>query len=205
MSKKKKTKDWANKRGRDIYYKESKIQGYRSRSAFKLLDLNKKFRFLNNNTNVLDIGSSPGGWSQVLSKIIKKGKIVAIDIQDMRPIENVQFFNLDFTDHSTKKLLKEIFQGKIDTIVSDMASKTTGNKSIDSINTNALCLDVVEFSISILSKNGTLVSKLFAGIDFDKINNLAKQKFCNVSFYKPHSSKNYSRETYLHCKKLKSL
>ena len=205
MFKKKKIKDWAIKRGRDIYFKASKAQGYRSRSAFKLIDLNKKFRFLNNNIKILDVGSSPGGWSQVVSKIIKKGKIVAIDIQDMKPIENVHFVNLDFTENSTKKYLKDLFKGKVDVIMSDMASKTTGNKGIDSINTNALCLDVVEFSTSILSKNGTLVSKLFTGIDFDKISKFARQNFYNVSFYKPHSSKKYSKETYLHCKKLRSL
>ena len=152
MKKNRSSKNWIIKQHRDQFYKKSKTLGYRSRSAFKLLELNEKFKFIRKNTNLLDIGSSPGGWSQVASSIIKEGKIMAIDKEPMEKIKNVIFFKNDFLEEESKNEILKIFQEKIDVIVSDMAADTTGNKNLDCIRTNSLCSEVINFSTKILKK-----------------------------------------------------
>ena len=138
-------------------------------------------------------------------RIISDGKILAIDIKEMETIKNVGFFKSDILDEKTKKKVFEYFNGKIDVIISDMASDTTGNKSLDSIRTNQLCADIIYYSKNILKPKGVLVSKLFMGEDFIEVKNLAKSIFKKVNFFKPESSRNESKETYLHCEVLKSL
>ena len=201
----KKSNTWVIKQHRDQFYKKSKILGYRSRSAFKLIELNKKFNFLKKNSNVLDIGSSPGGWSQVAKEIIKTGKIVSIDLKPMEKISDVIFLKYDFTKLETKKKILEIFEKKIDVIISDMAADTTGNKNLDCIRTNLLCSEVVDFATNTLKKNGTLITKVFMGEDFLEVKKLANEKFKKVEFFKPESSRNESRETYIHCNSLRAL
>ena len=205
MKKNRSSRSWIIKQHRDQFYKKSKILGYRSRSAFKLLELNEKFNFIRKNTNLLDVGSSPGGWSQVASSIIKNGKIVAIDKKPMEKIKNVIFFKDDFLKEESKNEILSIFQKKIDVIVSDMAENTTGNKNLDCIRTNSLCLQVIDFSTKILKKEGVLVSKLFMGEEFLEVKQMAKKIFKKVKFYKPKSSRNISKETYIHCSTLNSL
>ena len=201
----KKSNSWKIKQHRDQFFKKSKTLGYRSRAAFKLIELNKKFKFIKKNTNLLDLGSCPGGWSQVASKIITKGKILAIDIKEMESIQNVKFLKNDILDNGTKEAVINFFKNQLDVIVSDMAADTTGNKSLDSIRTNQLCADLIAFSQKTLKPKGVLVSKLFMGEDFIEVKNLAKTIFKNVNFYKPESSRRESKETYLHCEHLKSL
>ena len=201
----KKSKSWVIKQHRDQFYKKSKTLGYRSRSAFKLIELNKKFNFIKKNTNFLDIGACPGGWSQVASQIIEKGKLVSVDIKKMEEIKNVKFLNADFSTNETKKKISLLFEDKIDVIVSDMAANTTGNKNLDCIRTNLLCADVINFSTEFLKKKGVLVAKIFMGEDFIEVKNLAKKKFKIVEFFKPDSSRDESKETYIHCKLLKTL
>ena len=201
----KKSNTWKIKQHRDPFFKKSKILGYRSRASFKLIELNEKFKFIKKNTSLLDLGSSPGGWSQVASKIITSGKILSIDIKSMRPIKNVKFINANIFDQITKNQILVFFPKKLDVIVSDMAADTTGNKSLDSIRTNQLCYEIMNFSSQILKNDGILVSKLFMGEDFLEVKNLAKTLFKYVDFFKPLSSRNESKETYIHCKFLKSL
>ena len=205
MKKNRSSKNWIIKQHRDQFYKRSKILGYRSRSAFKLLELNKKFQFILNNTNLLDIGSSPGGWSQVVSSIIKNGKIVAIDKKPMEKIKNVIFFKNDFSEEESKIKIFKAFEGRIDVVISDMAADTTGNKSLDCIRTNLLCSEVIDFSGTILKKKGILIAKLFMGDDFLEVKKIAKKIFKKVEFYKPKSSRSATKETYIHCSTLKSL
>ena len=205
MKKNQSSKSWIIKQHRDPFYKKSKTLGYRSRSAFKLLELNKKFKFILRSTNLLDLGSSPGGWAQIASSIIKDGKIVAIDKKNMEKIKNVIFFQNDFLKEESKKKILKIFEKKIDVIVSDMAADTTGNKNLDCIRTNLLCSEVIDFSTKILKKQGILVSKIFMGEDFLEVKELARKKFKKVNFYKPKSSRSESKETYIHCSTLNSL
>ena len=201
----KKSNSWKIKQHRDQFFKKSKTLGYRSRASFKLIELNKKFKFLKSKTNLLDLGSSPGGWSQVARKIITSGKILSIDVKDMDSIKNVDFLKSDIFEKSTKDIITNFFNKKLDVVISDMAADTTGSKSLDAIRTNQLCIEVIDFSSKLLKPNGVLVSKLFMGNDFIEVKNLAKSLFKNVNFFKPESSRNESKETYLHCKILKTL
>ena len=201
----KKSNSWRIKQHRDQFFKKSKTLGYRSRASFKLIELNKKFKFLKKNNNLLDIGSAPGGWTQIANKILVKGKILSIDIKDMKPVEKVKFIKCDIFDENTKEMVKDYFKDKIDVIISDMAADTTGNKSLDSIRTNQLCAEVIIFSKKVLKPKGVLVSKIFMGDDFIEVKNIAKSIFKNVNFFKPESSRRESKETYLHCEILKSL
>ena len=201
----KKSNSWKIKQHRDQYFKKSKTLGYRSRASFKLIELNKKFKFIKKNTNLLDLGSSPGGWSQVANQIIESGRILSIDIKEMEPIKNVKFLKTDILEKKTRKEVIEYFNSNIDVIISDMAADTTGNKSLDSIRTNQLCFEVINFSKNILKPKGVLISKLFMGDDFIEVKNLAKSVFKKVNFSKPQSSRKESKETYLHCEILKSL
>jgi 23S rRNA (uridine2552-2'-O)-methyltransferase len=201
----KKSNSWKIKQHRDQYFKKSKTLGYRSRASFKLIELNKKYKFIKENTNLLDLGSCPGGWTQVASQIIKQGKIMSVDIKDMEPINNVRFLKGDILEERTKTEVKEYFYSDLDVILSDMAADTTGSKSLDSIRTNQLCADVIHFSKDTLKPKGVLISKLFMGDDFIEVKNLAKSIFKKVNFFKPNSSRKESKETYLHCETLKSL
>ena len=201
----KKSNTWKIKQHRDQFFKKSKSLGYRSRASFKLIELNKKYKFIKKNTNLLDLGSCPGGWSQVAEKIIISGKILAIDINPMSPIINVKFLNRDIFDKETEDEIISFFKGKIDVIISDMAADTTGNKALDSIRTNQLCSEAINLSSKTLKKKGVFVSKLFMGEDFIEVKKLAKSTFKEVNFFKPESSRSESKETYLHCKILKTL
>ena len=195
----KKSKNWKIKQNRDQFFKKSKVLGYRSRASFKLIELNKKFNFLRKKIFLLDLGSYPGGWSQVASKIITLGKILSIDIKKMEPVENVSFMKWDIFEKDIDKKILNFFKRKIDVVISDMAADTTGNKSLDSIRTNQLCSEAINLSTKILKPKGVLVTKLFMGDDFIEVKNLAKRTFKDVNFFKPKSSRSESKETYLHC------
>ncbi len=201
----KKSNSWKIKQHRDQFFKKSKTLGYRSRASFKLIELNEKFNFIKKDINLLDIGSSPGGWSQVVAQIIKNGKIMSLDINEMKPLKNVKFFKGDILEKKTKIEVSKYFDTGLDVIISDMAADTTGNKSLDSIRTNQLCADVINFSKEMLKPKGVLVTKLFMGEDFIEVKNLAKSVFKKVNFFKPESSRRESKETYLHCEIIKSL
>ena len=200
MKKNKISKNWLIKQKKDLYFRKSKIQGYRSRSAFKLIEMNKKFKFLRQNTSLLDLGSSPGGWSQVASREIRTGKILAVDILPMEKINNVDFVNGDFRKEEIHNKIKSYFNNNIDTVLSDMAANTSGNKSMDSYRTGELCMKAMYLAREILSNDGIFLSKIFMGSIFLEINKMAKRYFKNVIKYKPLSSKKESKEIYIYCK-----
>ena len=201
----KKSNSWRIKQHRDQFFKKSKTLGYRSRASFKLIELNKKYKFIKYQSNLLDLGSFPGGWSQVARETITSGKIMSVDTKEMEPIKNVEFVKGNFLEENKKNKVIKYFNSNLDIILSDMASNTTGNKSLDSIRTNQLCAEVINFSKDTLKPKGVLVSKLFMGEDFIEVKNLAKSLFKKVNFFKPESSRKESKETYLHCEILKSL
>ena len=140
-----------------------------------------------------------------MSKLVTSGKILALDHKKIENIKNVKLLQMNFLDKNTKEQILEFFNGELDVILSDMASDTTGNKSLDCIRTNQLCIEVINFSSNFLKPNGVLISKLFMGEDFLEVKDLAKSKFKIVNFFKPESSRNESKETYLHCTSLKTL
>ncbi len=178
------------------------MSGYRSRSAYKLMEIIKKFGLLNAKDNVLDLGSSPGGWSQVLAEKIINGKVISVDIKPMEKIKNNIFIQGDFTDIECQKKILSFVDRRVDGIFSDMANNTTGNKSLDSFRTGSLCLESMRFATKILNKNGYFVSKFFMGEIFLEIKTEASKLFDEFHIFKPDSSKSYSKESYIICKKL---
>jgi len=199
LKKNKISKNWLTKQKRDPFFQQSRIQGFRSRSAFKLIEMNKKFKFLKKNSSLLDLGSSPGGWSQVAEKKITRGKILSVDIKSMEKINNVNFIQGDFRESKIYENIMIFFNYKADVVLSDMAANTTGNKDLDSYRTGELCLSAMELAKKILTKNGIFLSKIFMGSMFKEINENAKKYFKKVVKYKPLSSKKESKEIYIFC------
>jgi 23S rRNA (uridine2552-2'-O)-methyltransferase len=203
---KKSSKLWILRQNNDFYVKEAKARGYRSRSAFKLIEINKKFKFLKNDLNILDLGSAPGGWSQVCSEINKNGKTLSIDILDMDKIDNVSFHKKNFNDTNFFDFVNNFFENnKVDIVLSDMAVNTTGNKDLDAIKTNSIALDVVNLSRVILKPKSSLLVKIFSGKDENILIKNAKDSFKNIERIKPDSSRKESREMYLLCSDLKTI
>ena len=154
MKKKKISKNWLVKHKKDPFFKQSKIQGFRSRSAFKLIEMNKKFKFLKKKSSLLDLGSFPGGWSQVAKKEIITGKILAVDIKSMEKINNVDFIKGDFREGEIYEKIMVYFNNKADVVLSDAAENTTGNKTLDSYRTGELCINAMNLAKKILVKDG---------------------------------------------------
>ena len=200
MKKNKISKNWLIKRHKDRFFKQSKIQGYRSRSAFKLIEMNKKFKFLKKGTYLLDLGCSPGGWTQVATKIIRTGKILSVDIKPMVNIHNVNFLKGDLLGNEICEKISNYFEKKFDVVISDIAANTTGNRNLDSFRTGELCLIAMDLAKKVLNKEGVFLSKVFMGSVFDEINKKARECFKNVIKYKPQSSKKESKELYIYCK-----
>ncbi|MFZ9276585.1 MAG: RlmE family RNA methyltransferase [Candidatus Fonsibacter ubiquis] len=198
------SKNWITRQFNDPYTKLAKQKGYRSRSAFKLIEINNKFKFLKNNLNILDLGSAPGGWSQVCADINKNGKNLSIDILNMETIDNIFFYKKDFNDSDFLDFINDFFkQNKVDIVLSDMAVNTTGNKDLDAIKTNAIALDVVNLSKLILKTKSALLVKIFSGKDENILIKNAKELFKKIERIKPDSSRKESREMYLLCRDLK--
>ena len=200
MKKNKISKNWLIKQSKDSFFKQSKIYGYRSRSAFKLIEMNKKFKFLKKNSTLLDLGSCPGGWSQVVKNEIIKGKILAVDIIPMKKISNVDFIQGDFQENETYEKIMVYFNNKVDVVLSDMAENTSGNKTLDSYRTGELCLNAMSLAKEILSQDGVFLSKIFMGSIYNEINEKAKKYFKKIINYKPLASKKESKEIYIFCK-----
>ena len=204
MKKNKISKNWINKQKRDIYVRQSKIEGYRARSAYKLIEIDKKFKIFRGGMNVIDIGAAPGSWSQYASKVIKSGKIVSIDLKSMEKIKNTIQIKGDFTSNEVQNQIKSYLVKKSEVVMSDMAVNTTGIKNLDSIQTGELCKEALIFSKEVISKNGFFVSKIFMGSTFNEIVALAKKIFREVKVFKPKSSRKDSKESFIICRNLRS-
>ena len=203
MKKNKISKNWVNKQRRDIYVRQSKVDGYRARSAYKLIELDEKFKIFKGGINVIDIGAAPGSWSQYASKVIKNGKLISIDLKPMDKIEHTIQIKGDFTELSTQNQIKEMLTKKIDVIMSDMAVNTTGIKNIDAIQTGELCIEAMLFSKDIISEKGFFISKIFMGSSFNEIVALGKKIYKEVKVFKPKSSRKDSKESFIICKNLR--
>ena len=203
MKKNKISKNWINKQKRDIYVRQSKLEGYRSRAVYKLQEIQTKFKVINNGMSIVDLGAAPGSWSEFISRKFKNIKLVAIDLKELDNIENVTYIKGDFTDEITQKKIEKNFDEKIDLVVSDMAANTTGNKNVDSLVTGELSIEAMNFSLKILKKNGIFVSKIFMGSSFNEIVDSAKKNFKEFHVYKPPSSRKESKENFIICKNLR--
>ena len=203
MKKNKISKNWVNKQKSDIYVRDSKIEGYRARSAYKLIEIDEKFKIFKAGMSVLDIGAAPGSWSQYVSKVVKKGKLISIDLKEMEKIENNIQIKGDFTEIDIQDQIKKYLNKELDVVISDMAVNTTGIKSIDSIQTGELCKEAMIFSKIVLSKKSYFISKIFMGSTFNEIVALAKKIFKEVKVFKPKSSRKDSKESFIICKNLR--
>jgi len=154
LKKNKISKNWVNKQRRDIYVRQSKVDGYRARSAYKLIEIDEKFKIFKGGITVVDIGAAPGSWSQYASKVVKSGKIISIDLKAMEPIGNTLQIQGDFTDSKIQDEIIKNLQKKAEVVMSDMAVNTTGIKNIDAIYTGELCKEAMIFSKDIISDNG---------------------------------------------------
>ncbi len=189
---------WLERQINDPYVALAKQKGYRSRASFKILEINDKFKIFKKGNKVLDLGSAPGGWSQVISEKVGKDNILAVDILDMQQLPGVKFIQQDFlAPEAEKRIMDEIGGEKYDVVMSDMAANTTGNKDIDHIRTSALVEEAFNFSLKVLKENGTFIAKVFQGGTEPKLFSEMKQKFKNVKHFKPNSSRKESVEMYV--------
>ena len=199
MAKKSKKQHWRSNQSQETYFIESKKQKFRSRSTFKLIEINNKFKIFQPYSSILDLGASPGGWSEYsISKLNDKGKVIATDIVSMERINKVEFILGDFLNHDTQKtILKENSMKKFDVIISDISPPKTGNKVTDQYHFYNIANEILEFSKKGLKSNGKIVIKLFMGLGFEAFNKKSKEMFKKTTYFKPKSSRSESVETYL--------
>jgi 23S rRNA (uridine2552-2'-O)-methyltransferase len=203
LKKNKISKNWINRQRRDIYVRQSKVEGYRSRAVYKLQEIDQKFKIFKNGISVIDLGAAPGSWSQYASKNIKSGKIASIDLLDFEKIENIHQIKGDFRNDIYKKKIVDYFGTKVDVVISDMAVNTTGNKNLDSIYTGELCMEAMKFSKETLKNDGKFISKIFMGSTFNEILSEAKKIFKENKVFKPLASRKDSKESFIICKFLR--
>ena len=189
---------WLQRQLNDPFVISAKENGYRCRAAFKILEINDKFKIFKKGQKVLDLGSAPGGWSQVIVEKVGINNIVAVDILDMKPIFGVKFIKQDFLADNAKDIIMEKSDiNKFDVVMSDMAANTTGDKKTDHIRTLNLVEQALDFSIKILKPNGTFISKIFQGGAEKELLDKLKENFSVVKHFKPKSSRQDSVEMYL--------
>ena len=203
MKKNKISKNWVNKQRRDTYVRLSKVDGYRARSAYKLIEIDEKFKIFKGGLTVIDIGAAPGSWSQYANKVSKNGKLISIDLKKMEPIGSSLQIQGDFTEEGVQEEIKKNTKSKVDVVMSDMAVNTTGIKNIDSIQTGELCKEAMVFAKDLLNVNGYFISKIFMGGTFNEIVAEGKKYFKEVKVFKPKSSRKDSKESFIICKKLR--
>ena len=203
MKKNKISKNWVNKQRRDTYVRQSKVDGYRARSAYKLIEIDEKFKIFKGGLTVIDIGAAPGSWSQYAAKVSKNGKLISIDLKKMEPIGSSLQIQGDFTEEGIQEEIKKNTISKVDVVMSDMAVNTTGIKNIDSIQTGELCKEAMVFAKDLLNENGYFISKIFMGGTFNEIVAEGKKYFKEVKVFKPKSSRKDSKESFIICKKLR--
>jgi len=190
---------WMSEHLSDEYVKKAQKEGYRSRAVYKLTEIIEKDKFIKSGDRVLDLGAAPGGWSQVAIKLVgKKGQVIASDILDIEPIDNVDFLCGDFTQDSVYEKLLELTAGdKIDVVLSDMAPNMSGQLSVDIPKSMYLCELALDMAIKTLAANGTFFIKVFQGVGFDEYVKTCRAAFKKVIIRKPKASRARSKEVYL--------
>lgn len=189
---------WLERQLNDPYVAESKRLGYRSRAAFKLIQLDEKYRFLGKGKTVVDLGCAPGGWTQVAVERNKgQGQVVGIDILETTPISGATMICQDFTTEDAPEKLKSLLNGPADIVMSDMAANTTGHQQTDHLRTIGLVEVAYEFAKEVLSEGGIFIAKVFQGGAEGNLLADMKKNFTKVSHYKPDASRQGSPETYV--------
>ena len=188
-----KSKDWLNRQKRDFYVKQAKKQGYLSRAAYKLIEIEKKFNILTNSKKILEFGAAPGGWSQVALEVNPKIEITAIDILDLKINHpQINFYKDDFLNFNYNQ--KENYY---DLILSDIAPNTTGHQSTDHLRIATMLFDIIELLEKVIVTDGSFITKIWKGSEEKEIINQLKKKFKFVSYFKPDSSRKDSAEIFI--------
>lgn len=189
---------WLERQLNDPYVRDAKIKGYRSRAAFKLIELDRKFHFLRKGARVLDLGAAPGGWSQIsVARVGDTGKVIAMDILDMEPIAGAEVFKADMLAEETPALLVAALGGPADLVMSDMAAPTTGHRPTDHLRTMSLLEAALDMADAVLKPGGTFVGKVFQGGATGELLARIKRSFADVKHVKPPASRAESVELYL--------
>ena len=197
---------WLQRQLNDPYVKRAQVEGYRGRAAFKILELDEKFRFLVPGARVVDLGCAPGGWCQVAVKRVnalgdrsskKQGTVLGVDLQEMEPIAGAELYQLDFMDEDADKKVMEWLKGQADVVMSDMAASSSGHKQTDHLRIISLCEAAAYFAFDVLEVGGTFVAKVLAGGAEGDLQKLLKQRFDKVANVKPPSSRADSSEKFV--------
>ncbi|AUQ54304.1 RlmE family RNA methyltransferase [Phaeobacter inhibens] len=197
---------WLQRQLNDPYVKRAQAEGYRGRAAYKIMEVDDKFRFLINGARVVDLGCAPGGWAQVAVKRINAlgekpgkavGRIIGVDLQEVEPLAGAEFHQLDFMDDRADDKVKEWLGGKADVVMSDMAAASSGHKQTDHLRIISLCETAAYFAFDVLEDGGTFVAKVLAGGAEGELQKLLKQKFTKVYHVKPPSSRSDSSEKFV--------
>lgn len=192
------SKLWLERQLNDPYVARAKREGYRSRAAFKLAQIDDKARFLKKGARVVDLGAAPGGWSQVAAKRVgRQGRVVAIDVLPMEPVAGVDFVRLDFLDASAPDKLRTMLGGPADVVLSDMAANATGHPRTDHLKIMGLVEAAAEFAREVLALGGTFLAKVLQGGTETSLLAALKRDFAQVKHVKPPASRADSAELYL--------
>ena len=197
---------WLQRQLNDPYVKRAQVEGYRGRAAFKIMELDDKFRFLVPGARIVDLGCAPGGWLQVAVKRVnalgeKSGKsvgtVLGLDLQEVEAVAGAEVHQLDFMDDGADDVVKGWLGGKADVVMSDMAASSSGHKQTDHLRIISLCEAAAYFSFDVLEEGGTFVAKVLAGGAEGELQKLLKQKFTKVANVKPPSSRSDSSEKFV--------
>ncbi len=205
MAKKGSSRRWLKEHFTDPYVIKAQKEGYRSRSVYKLLEMHERYRLFKSGMMIVDLGAAPGGWSQLVSQLIKpNGRIIAMDLLPIEPIPGVDFIEGDFSDEVILEILQSKLAGlKIDWVLSDMAPNMSGNESIDMPRSMYLCELALEFAMQVLNPEGGFLIKVFQGTGFDAFLMDIRRSFKSVTIRKPKASRDRSREVYILARNLK--
>ncbi len=188
-----KSKDWLNRQNRDLYVKKAKKQGYLSRAAYKLIEIENKFRIIEESKKIIEFGASPGGWSQAVLEINPKIEITAIDLLDLKINHpQIAFYKEDYLTFNYDKQ-----ENYFDLILSDIAPNTTGHKSTDHLRISRMLFDIIDLQDKILVNGGNFVAKIWKGSEEKELVNKLRNKFKLVSYFKPDSSRKDSSEIFI--------
>jgi len=199
MKRSKSSRDWLDRHFRDEYVKRAQAEGYRSRAAYKLLELQQRERILKSGQTVVDLGAAPGGWSQIARQLVGTGgRVLALDILPMDPIAGVEFIQGDFREQAPLERLRELLKGdRVDLVLSDMAPNVSGISVVDQPKAIYLCEIALDLAKEVLRPGGSFVVKVFQGEGFDSFLREMRNSFSRVVIRKPDASRPKSREVYL--------
>lgn len=190
-------KDWRKDQSRDKYFQQAKRDGYRARSAYKLVELNERFKLLRAGMTILDLGAAPGSWSQVAAQLSQGAKIVAVDLSPMQPLVGVTTLRGDITKPETIAQMQAALSGNADLVMSDVSPATTGIHLVDHARSIELARASLQLAIRFLKPDGKFVVKVFQGEDFETFVKEAREHFRQVSAHHPPASRDESREQYV--------